>query len=103
MSAKRNMDITSIKMKQLVIVLFLYFIFSNVDAQTKTPFTFSHGAIVRGDSTKKEIALVFTADEFGEGLPGIIKTLQHQHIKASFFFTGRFYRNKNFKPYICVF
>ena len=59
-----------------------------------------HGAIVRGDSLKKEIALVFTADEFGEGLSTIIKTLEKQNIKASFFFTGNFYRNTKFQPYI---
>ena len=59
-----------------------------------------YGAIVRGDSLKKEIALVFTADEFGEGLSTIIKTLEKQNIKASFFFTGNFYRNTKFQPYI---
>ncbi|QEC66906.1 polysaccharide deacetylase family protein [Panacibacter ginsenosidivorans] len=63
-------------------------------------FTYSHGGIVRGDSTKKEIALVFTADEFGDGLPVITKTLQEKNLKASFFFTGRFYRNKKFQPAI---
>jgi len=62
--------------------------------------TYSHGGIVRGDSAKKEIALVFTADEFGDGLSSIIKTLHHKNIKGSFFFTGRFYRNKKFQPYI---
>jgi len=67
---------------------------------TRKNFTYSHGAIVRGDSTKKEVALVFTADEFGEGLPVIIKTLHDQNIQASFFLTGRFYRNKNFQLYI---
>jgi len=55
--------------------------------------TKNHGAIVRGDSTKKEIALVFTADEFGEGIPSIAETLQKQNASASFFFTGRFYNN----------
>ncbi|MBS1643066.1 MAG: glycoside hydrolase family 9 protein [Bacteroidetes bacterium] len=59
-----------------------------------------YGAIVRGDSLKKEIALVFTADEFGEGLSTIIKTLEKQNIKASFFFTGNFYRNTKFQAYI---
>lgn len=53
------------------------------------------GAAVRGDSTKKEIALVFTADEFGEGLPAIVATLKNKNVKAGFFFTGRFYRNKD--------
>lgn len=57
-------------------------------------------ALVRGDSTKKDIAIVFTADEYAEGLPAIQKTLQEQQIKASFFFTGRLYRNKQYQPLI---
>ena len=63
-------------------------------------FRFSHGGIVRGDSTKKELALVFTADEFGEGLSAIHQTLQKQNIKGSFFFTGRFYRSGELKKTI---
>jgi len=42
------------------------------------------------------MAIVFTGDEFGEGGESIIKTLQQQKIKASFFLTGRFYRNLSF-------
>ena len=68
--------------------------------QNKTFITYSHGAIVRGDSTKKELALVFTADQFGEGLPVIITTLEKHKIKGSFFFTGRFFRNKTFQKNI---
>ena len=56
-------------------------------------FQIDHGAIVRGDQNKKQIALVFTADEFGDGAEVIANTLQKQNVKASFFFTGRFYRN----------
>jgi endoglucanase len=63
-------------------------------------FTYSHGAIVRGDSTQKKIALVFTGDEYAEGGNFIAKTLEKQKIKASFFFTGRFYRNLSFKNII---
>jgi len=59
-----------------------------------------HGAIVRGDQKKKQIALVFTADEFGDGGKTILSTLQKQNVKASFFFTGRFYRNANNKNII---
>ncbi len=55
--------------------------------------TLDHGAIIRGDQKKKQIALVFTADEFGDGGKIILNTLQKQNVKASFFFTGRFYRN----------
>lgn len=42
------------------------------------------------------MAIVFTGDEFAEGAGTIIKTLKEERIKASFFFTGRFYRNKVF-------
>ncbi len=59
--------------------------------------TYSYGAIVRGDSTKKELALVFTGDSYADGAKDIIKTLSRENIKASFFFTGNFYRNKNFE------
>jgi len=59
-----------------------------------------HGAIVRGNQNKKQIALVFTADEFGDGADVIMNTLQKQNIKASFFFTGRFYRNPVYKNVI---
>jgi peptidoglycan/xylan/chitin deacetylase (PgdA/CDA1 family) len=77
-----------------LVILLLLLTFEASQAQN---FSISQGAIVRGDSTKREIALVFTADEFGEGLPAIIKTLRKHRIKASFFFTGRFYRNPSFQ------
>lgn len=69
-------------------------------AQKAKNLTYVHGAVVRGDSTKKEVALVFTADEYGEGLPVILKTLKRKNVKGAFFFTGRFYRNPAFQPYI---
>jgi endoglucanase len=56
----------------------------------------SYGGIIRGDSAQKRLALVFTGDEFADGGPFIVQTLQRQKIKASFFFTGRFYRNEDF-------
>ena len=59
-------------------------------------FTYSQGGIIRGDSTRKNIALVFTGHEFAEGGDFISKTLQEENIKASFFFTGKFYRNPQF-------
>jgi peptidoglycan/xylan/chitin deacetylase (PgdA/CDA1 family) len=62
--------------------------------------TLSHGAILRGDSTRKTVALVFTGDEFGDGLKTITNTLIKHQVTASFFFTGRFYRNPAFQPAI---
>lgn len=67
-------------------------------AQPQQPsFTLVQGALVRGDSTQKAVALVFTADEAAEGLTLIRQTLQEEKIQAGFFFTGRFYRNKAFE------
>ena len=60
----------------------------------------SYGAIIRGDSSERNIALVFTGDEFADGGKLIAETLQKQRIKASFFFTGNFYRNPSFKKII---
>jgi peptidoglycan/xylan/chitin deacetylase (PgdA/CDA1 family) len=59
-------------------------------------YTLQQGAVVRGSIQKKEIALVFTGDEFGEGLGTIRETLQKEKVPAAFYFTGRFYRNDSF-------
>jgi endoglucanase len=59
----------------------------------KDKFTYSHGGIIRGDSTQKKIALVFTGHEYAEGGDFIAQTLKQQKTKASFFFTGDFYNN----------
>lgn len=67
-------------------------------AKEASPYTYSHGAITRGDTTKKEIALVFTGDEYADGGKSIVRDLKRQGVKASFFLTGRFYRN--FKPLV---
>jgi peptidoglycan/xylan/chitin deacetylase (PgdA/CDA1 family) len=56
----------------------------------------SHGGIIRGDTTEKKIALVFTGDEFGDGASYIAKALKKENIHGSFFLTGNFYRNKKF-------
>lgn len=54
--------------------------------------TFHHGAIIRGDSTQKQMTLVFTGHEFAEGLPAILQALKKSGLKAAFFFTGDFVR-----------
>ncbi|MEO8764850.1 MAG: glycoside hydrolase family 9 protein [Ginsengibacter sp.] len=60
----------------------------------------SYGGIIRGDTTSKKIALVFTGDGFADGGNYIARVLQQQNIHASFFLTGNFYRNSAFKPVI---
>ncbi len=61
---------------------------------------YAHGAIVRGDTTQKKIVLVFTGHEFADGREEILSVLEKHNIKANFFFTGEFYRNKNFSDFI---
>jgi peptidoglycan/xylan/chitin deacetylase (PgdA/CDA1 family) len=61
---------------------------------------FSFGGIIRTDSTKKEIHLVFTGHEFGDGGEVIRSVLQRHGVKAAFFLTGDFYRNKIFSSLI---
>ena len=58
------------------------------------------GAIIRGDTTQKKLAIVFTGDEFADGGEFILKTLKQTKTKASFFLTGRFYRNPAFEKII---
>ncbi len=60
----------------------------------------SYGGITRFDTTKKEIHLVFTGHEFADGGKIILSTLKKHKIKASFFFTGDFYRTKQFSQLI---
>lgn len=66
----------------------------------KTNEIISHGGIIRGDTTAKKIALVFTGDEFADGGNYIANVLQQQHIHGSFFLTGNFYRNPKLKSII---
>lgn len=59
----------------------------------KNKFSYSYGGIIRGDSVQKNIALVFTGDEYADGGEFIAQTLEQQKIKASFFLTGKFFRD----------
>jgi peptidoglycan/xylan/chitin deacetylase (PgdA/CDA1 family) len=71
----------------------LIYLLAAKEAESKAAdkFTYSHGGIIRGDSTKKNIALVFTGDEFADGGDLIAQVLKQEQVKASFFFTGNFY------------
>ena len=60
----------------------------------------SHGAIITGDEGRKNIALVFTGDEYADGGTVIAEVLRKNNVKASFFFTGRFYRNPAFRALV---
>ena len=60
----------------------------------------SFGAIIRTDPAKKEIHLVFTGHEFGDGGEIIRSVLRKHTAQGSFFLTGDFYRNPNFSNLI---
>ncbi len=53
---------------------------------------YSYGGVIRTDTTKKEINLVFTSDGHADGYETIRAVLKKHNIKAGFFFTGNFYR-----------
>jgi len=66
----------------------------------KDSFSYIDGAIVRGETTEKRLALVFTGDEFGDGGQQIVSTLSKNKVLGSFFLTGKFYRNPQFETLI---
>lgn len=53
-----------------------------------------YGASIRRNINKKEIFLVFSADEYGEGAEHILNVLYEKKAKASFFLTGNFLRDR---------
>jgi endoglucanase len=72
----------------------LIYLLAAKQAEKLNNLTVDQGAITRGNSNEKSISLVFTGDEYFEGLPTITKTLKEKQVKAGFFFTGRLYGNK---------
>ena len=61
---------------------------------------YEYGAVTRTNPTNKHLSLAFTGHEYNDGIKTIIKALNQQKIKASFFFTGDFLRNKKNKKTI---
>lgn len=60
-------------------------------------FEFRDGGIIRGPKDKKRIALEFTSGGFVEGGTTILDQLAKHHAKASFFFTGDYFTNRENK------
>jgi peptidoglycan/xylan/chitin deacetylase (PgdA/CDA1 family) len=63
-------------------------------------FRTEQGAVIQGDTAEKKLSLVFTGDEFADGGEEIRSVLKKNKVKASFFLTGRFYRNARFKSLV---
>ena len=51
------------------------------------------GAIIRMDTSQAAIYLIFSGHDHNEGRMNVLQTLRDKNVKASFFFTGDFYRN----------
>jgi peptidoglycan/xylan/chitin deacetylase (PgdA/CDA1 family) len=61
------------------------------------PWTLDHGGVIRGDTSQKKLALIFTGGDFGEGTLSILDTLKRERIHASFFFTGDYLRKPQYQ------
>ncbi|MCC6547555.1 polysaccharide deacetylase family protein [Candidatus Sumerlaeota bacterium] len=53
-------------------------------------FEFSHGGVIRAPREHKELALIFTGGDFGEGTGHVADVLAEEKVPGSFFFTGGF-------------
>ena len=60
----------------------------------------SHGAVIRINPGRKVIHLIFSADDAFEGAQHILRSLDKNCVKASFFLTGNCLRDERFKPVI---
>ncbi len=83
----------------------LVYLLAQKETQAKIPGNsngqvWDHGGIIRGNINAKQIALVFTGDEFADGGHFIVEALKKEKVPASFFLTGNFYRNPDFAPVI---
>jgi peptidoglycan/xylan/chitin deacetylase (PgdA/CDA1 family) len=63
-------------------------------------WTSVEGGVIRGDTSKKQLALIFTGGDFGEGTGHILDTLAAHKIKASFFLTGDYLRKPQHADYL---
>jgi peptidoglycan/xylan/chitin deacetylase (PgdA/CDA1 family) len=67
---------------------------------SKPDYTLREGAIVRGATASRKLALVFTGHQFAEGGTVILDQLNRHKAKASFFLTGDFLANPEFQELV---
>ena len=72
----------------------------NTKSSAKNYMLDSQGAIIRMDTTNRDVYLVFSAHDFNDGGKMIEETLLKNSVKVSFFFTGDFYANPGNKKLI---
>ena len=78
-------------MRRPIVTIALLLLAAAAAAPT-TRATREFGGIVRGDSAQKRLALVFTAGDYAEGVPTILRVCAERKVPASFFVTGDFLR-----------
>ena len=87
--------------KTLIMLLQLSLAFSLLaQERPKSNLLIDAGGVIRTDPAKRTVHLVFTGHEFADGGYSIRSTLVKHSIRASFFFTGDFYRNPHFSDLI---
>lgn len=69
-------------------------------AQNEAQMQLVRGGIVRGDVSRRALALVFTGHEFAEGATTILTELEKRQARASFFLTGAFVARQEFQPLV---
>jgi peptidoglycan/xylan/chitin deacetylase (PgdA/CDA1 family) len=84
----------SLDVRQILVLVLLLCSGCLTDADRHT--VDADGAVVRGETDDSALALVFTGDEYADGADHIRNVLGARDIKASFFLTGKFYRNPDF-------
>ncbi len=66
----------------------------------QTAAIYDHGGIVRGDRSRRTIALVFTGGDYADGAEHILDTLARLRVKAGMFVTGDFIRKPENTPFL---
>jgi peptidoglycan/xylan/chitin deacetylase (PgdA/CDA1 family) len=88
------------RMRHSTLIFLTLCLCASTHAESTNSFQTVEGAITRGPVSDKLIALAFTGHEFADGADTILSELNRHHAKASFFLTGRFLTNANYKAYV---
>jgi len=99
---RKGLRVNKTKLTLTFLVLLLLPVLPATSQTGRSSHFFIHGAVVRADTAKPELALVFTGDEYADGGAHINSVLNKHGIKASFFLTGKFYKNAEFEELIQV-
>jgi peptidoglycan/xylan/chitin deacetylase (PgdA/CDA1 family) len=65
---------------------------TSMPVSIRESWTVVEGGVTRGDLSGKQLALIFTGGDFGEGSGHILDVLKSRQIRAGFFVTGDFIR-----------